>query len=98
MSGAVTDHHVHVLGDVVNRAMKHARHTPDRDVGNSVPVEDIDDSGEIEEVALESAQLADRPDTSTHGSSAVRGGSDGYSATARRPADGGCTRPWRANT
>jgi hypothetical protein len=78
------DHQVDVLGDVVDGAVQHAGHTADRDVGDAVAVEDLDDASQIERrtlVVSHDAICASRRETSTHGSSPVRGGNVGYNET-----------------
>ena len=71
------NHHVDVLGDVVDCAVQHSRHYADRDVCDTVSVEHLDNSNEIERRTNVVAHPAGRRDTSIQGSSAVLGGSIG---------------------
>ena len=98
-------HHVDVLSHIVNHAVQEARHTTNREVGDAVPIERLDNSRQVD--GRSGRTVTDRTQgcgpsrvaaKSTHGSSAVAGGKVGYNSTARRPAPGGCTRPSRAKT
>lgn len=41
-------HHVDVLSHIVNHAVQEARHTTNREVGDAVPIERLDNSRQVE--------------------------------------------------
>lgn len=78
--------------------MQHARHAADRNVSNPMPVEDLDDAGEVKKPF--SYPLILRIDRTSQRMERLQWAerATDTSLQLRRPADGGCTRPWRANT